>query len=430
MSSYGEDCPDHDSFRPGCDFCIGAAALKRKRLMVASRFNVDANDVELAYGPEAVRRAFENKRNPGAIFATPFAWPDPSKIPPRRWLFGHWLLRGEVTTVIAPGGVGKSTFTSAIALSIASGREFLGKALPEGHGTVWLWNLEDDRDEITRQVTACALAHGLEPRDCGERFYMDSGLDNRLCTANEGEDGFQIIEPVYDALKAEMLRRKIDVLIVDPFVSSHQAPENDNNKMDAVAKRWKKLASETHASIVLVHHTKKMSGREVRAEDSRGAVAVINTARSTLVLNAMSKEEAEAFGITDRAEQRRLVRVDDDKPNRAPPEDAWWFRKASIDLENGKDGSPGDSVAAAMPWTPPNPFDGLSVRDLYRVQVAIEDGSWKENVQAKDWAGYAVADVLNLDPDKDKARIKSLLRTWKGNGALKVDRHNVARQTG
>lgn len=357
-----------------------------------------------------------------AITATPYAWPDPADIPIRRWLFGFWLLRGEVTAIVAPGGIGKSTFTAAMALSLASGRAFLDKPLPEGACTAWLWNLEDDREEMARQVTACGLLHGIGPQQCGNHLYVDSGLEHTLCTATEDADGFRIIEPVYHALKAEIERRGVDVLIVDPFVSSHEVSENDNSKIDKVAKRWKRLASETKASIVLVHHTKKMSGREVKAEDSRGAVALINAARSTLVLNPMTADEAERFGIADKAEQRRLVRVDDDKPNRAPPEAAWWFRKASVELGNG---DPGDSVGAAEPWTAPDPFDGLSAHDLYNVQLAIDAGEWGDAVTANDWAGNAVADALGLDLETAKARIKSLLRGWKQTGALVVEKRRT-----
>jgi len=377
---------------------------------------------------ERIRDKFEQASSgpKAGIVATPFAWPDPAAIPKRRWLLGYWLLRGEITAVIAPGGVGKSMLTSAIALSMASGRDFLGKPLPEGAQGAWLWNLEDDRDELTRQVTACAMQHGISEGECSGRLWVDSGLEMGLCTAIEDGDGFKLIEPVFDAIKAEIEARAISVLIVDPFVSSHSIGENDNSLIDRVAKRWKRLASETGCAIMLVHHTKKMGGREVRAEDSRGAVALINAARSTLTLNGISAEEAERFGITDKAEQRRLVRVDDDKPNRAPPESAWWFRKSSVDLGNGGGLEPGDNVGAAVAWSPPDPFDGLGVRDLYNVQLEIDASEWGDASTANDWAGYAVAKVLKIDPTTDKARIKSLLRTWKHNGALKVDKRMVS----
>ena len=364
---------------------------------------------------------------PPKLSATPFAWPDPSSIPRRRWLFGHWLLRGEVTAIVAPGGLGKSTFTIGTALSLASGRPFLDKALPEGACSVWLWNLEDDRDELARQVTACGLQHGIGRADCEGRLFIDSGLDQRLCTAVEGERGLELIEPVYDNLKAEIESRGIDVLTVDPFVSSHEVDENANALIDKVAKRWKRLANETRCSIVLVHHTKKMGGREVKAEDSRGAVALINAARSTLVLNPMTQEEGERFGVSEKAERRTLVRIDDDKPNRAPPENAWWMKLESVDLGNGDDFHNSDHVGAATHWTPPDPFEGIGLHELYEVQQAIDLGEYRDSVQAKDWVGNVVAEVLGFDLDNrtEKERIKSLLKTWKGNGSLAVEARKV-----
>ena len=363
---------------------------------------------------------------PPQIRATAFAWPDPANIPRRRWLFGHWLLRGEITAVVAPSGVGKSTITTAIELSLASGTPFLGKDLPEGPRTVWLWNLEDDADELSRQVTACSLRHGMGADECGDRLYVDSGLDQRLCTAIEDSDGFKLVEPVYDSLKAEISKRGIDVLTIDPFVSSHEIDENKNVQIDKVVKRWKQLAKETGCAIVLVHHTKKMGGREVRAEDSRGAVALIAAARVVLTINVMSAEEAERFGISERKERLSYVRIDNDKANRSPPENATWFKKESVDLGNGDGLYPSDHVGAAVPWSPPDPFEGVSVRDLFEVQLRINAGTYGDNIQAKDWAGKVVAEVLGLDLDDkaDKNRVKSLLKQWTANGAFEIDRRD------
>ena len=375
---------------------------------------------------EEYERHHDGKDALDRISATPFAWPDPATIPRRRWLFGQWLLRGEITFVVAPSGVGKSTLTTAMALSLASGQPFLDKPVQEGPRGVWLWNLEDDRQELERQFTAASIHHRIGPEDCGNRLYVDSGLDQRLCTAIEGESGLEIIEPVYANLKAEIEARNIDVLMVDPFVSSHEVDENANVLIDKVAKRWKRLAQDTGCALVLVHHTRKMGGQEVRAEHSRGAVAAIAAARIVLTINPMTAEEGDRFGITEKAEQRAMMRVDNDKANRSPAENAHWFKKESIDLGNGDGLNPSDRVGVAAVWTPPDPFDGLSTQDLYNVQIAIDAGEYGENVQAKDWAGVAVADVLGLDLEEktDKDRVKSLIRTWKGNKALVVDRRH------
>ena len=83
---------------------------------------------------------------------------------------------------------------------------------------------------------------------------------------------------------------------------------------------------------------------------------------------------------------------------------------------------PGDSVGVVTRWAWPDAFDGVTVTDLRAVQAAIAAGRWRENSQAKDWAGHAVADILKLDPKNKahKAKIASLLKTWIGNGMLVI----------
>ena len=82
----------------------------------------------------------------------------------------------------------------------------------------------------------------------------------------------------------------------------------------------------------------------------------------------------------------------------------------------------GDSVGVVTRWTWPDAFEGVTVSDLRAVQSAIAAGRWRENCQAKDWAGHAVASVLELDAANKahRAKIVSLLKTWIANGMLVV----------
>jgi RecA-family ATPase len=76
-----------------------------------------------------------------------------------------------------------------------------------------------------------------------------------------------------DALTAESLARQIDVLIIDPFVSSHEVEENANSQIDEIAKAWGRVARAANCAIVLVHQTSKAGAAEVTALSARGAVA-------------------------------------------------------------------------------------------------------------------------------------------------------------
>lgn len=375
------------------------------------------------------------------IRATPFRWPEPSSLPRRPWIFGRWLLRDTVCAIVAPGGVGKSSFVASMLLALASGRQsVLGKTVWAGPKTVWYWNLEDGLAELEMQLTAAAMFHRIGKTDCGEdgeRIMLDSGPDgDGLCIAVEDRNGFSIAMPIVEALVAELIRRKIDVLVVDPFVSSHAVSENDNVAIDAVAKTWAKIAMRASCAVVLVHHSKKLAGEKVTAEASRGASSLVSAARTTLVLNRMDAAEASRLGIAEDHERRRIFSVQDDKANRAPAEEALWFRLASQDVGNSRGlddpfGDSGDSVGVVTRWTPPDPFEGVSADHLRRVQAAVAAGEWRHSDQSPQWVGFAVADVLGfpvnevagkpklVDPAA-KGRVLKMVAQWIHNDALRV----------
>jgi len=231
-----------------------------------------------------------------AIQATPYGWADPKKLPRRKWLVGRWLQAGELTLMIAAGGVGKSTLATALALALASGKNLVGQHLYSGPQAIWLTSLEDSREELERQIAAARIYYGISPPDCGKRLFVNSGLDQPLCLATEDKTGFVMNEKAFAEIEKTIVDNGISVMIIDPFVSCHALPENSNEAMNGLAKRLKKLASDTGCAIVIVHHAKKVSGKEVAVEDARGASALVNAARVVLTLNPMSKEEAEESG--------------------------------------------------------------------------------------------------------------------------------------
>lgn len=367
------------------------------------------------------------------VVARPYVWRDPASIPTRPWIYGRQLLRGSVSVVIAPGATGKTALLIGTALALATGRPLLGKAVWERPQTVWLWNLEDSEEEIARLVQAAALHWSICADDLRGRLYLNNALEGSdLKTAVATRDGFEICEPIIEALVSELVARRVDVLVVDPFVSSHSVNENDNGAIDAVAKQWAMVAVRAACSIVLVHHSKKLGGAEVSAEASRGASALANAARSVLALNRMSDDEADKFGI-EGEDRRRLFRAYDDKNNRAPPaESSDWFRLESVSLENGDGEQPADSMQVVVPWSPPDMFDGVTVDDLRAVQSAVaQHGQCRESKQAADWVGNLVADTLGLDLARsgDRAKVKGLLAQWVRNDALRVETRPDSKRT-
>jgi hypothetical protein len=379
-------------------------------------------EINLVEAEEQGRRAPRARAlDKPVIHATPFSWIDPVLIPKREWLYGRHLIRGFLSTTIAPGGFGKSSLIVTEALSMVTGRSLLGDQ-PTGQLRVWQVNLEDPEDELRRRVTAAAVHHRISPEDIADRLFLDSGRRANMVIATESRDGIEIAAPIVEAIKAEIIANGIDVLQVDPFVACHAVAENDNTKIAAVAREWATIAEATNCAIDLVHHARKTGGGHAfTVEDARGATALIAAVRSARVLNAMSKEEAERADVDN---PTSYFNAASGKANLAPRGDkATWYRIVGVPLWNGS--SPldpaGDVVGVVESWKWPDAFAEVSLDDAKEVQRRIGEGEWRADYRSNVWAGKAVAEVLCRDLSEPAARasVRTLLKTWIRTGALR-----------
>jgi hypothetical protein len=358
---------------------------------------------------------------PKALIATPYVWREPASIPRREFVYGQHLIRKFASAKFAAGGVGKSILALTEAIAMATGRPLLG-VTPLKRLRVWYWNGEDPRDETERRIAAICLHFGIAAEELEGWLFIDSGRDQEIIIAEQTPKGGAIIaKPLVKSLVDAMLDNEIDVLIIDPFVSSHRVTENDTMAMDLVAKKWTAIADETNAAVELIHHTKKTGGAEATVEDGRGAVAVLNAVRSAQVLNKMTPDEGAKAGVDN---HRQYFKVDNGKANLAPPpEGKDWFRIVSVSLGNGGEIAPdGDNVGVVVKWKWPDPLEGITGMDFDTAADAIRAGHWRESAQAKDWVGRAVAKALHLDLDtkSDKAKVAGLIKIWLGQGSLVV----------
>lgn len=382
---------------------------------------------ELAMATLAKVQTAEHKRDeaaaPFGIAAEQYIWTSPSDIPLRPWVYGHQWLRGSVGLVVAPGATGKTALLVGHALALVTGRNLLGPQVWEGPRRVWLWNLEDSKDEMRRLVQAAAIHHGIAPEDVDGRLFLNSGLDGPglVITHRVGKD-FEIRRPIVEALVHELKAKQIDVLIVDPFISCHTVPENDNGAMDMVAKEWARVAVAANCCVVLAHHTGKLGDAAASAEKARGASAIVAAARSVHALNRMNDAEADHWGIHPN-EARRYIKTYDDKNNRAPPAaSCQWYYLRSVRLNNGGIEG-GDAIQVVVPWAPPM-LQVSNVPEAVQEQAlsVLAAGHYRANEQAAEWAGKVLAPILgiSLDTKRGRREMKRQLQAWETAGRVRV----------
>jgi hypothetical protein len=351
-------------------------------------------------------------------FEATSSWPAPADIEPRQWLCGKSYLLGAVGATIADGGTGKSIFVLTEAVAMATGRPLLGVELLY-RCKVLYWNGEESHDQIVRQVTAICLHHGIDRAEIADWLFVASGHDHQIAIASAGRDG--IAPGDVSALCDFISEHDIDALIIDPFVDCHRCPENDNVAIDFAVKQWARIAASHHMAVELVHHTRKppFGGQAISGvDDGRGASAFKDAVRSARVLNAMTEAEGRQAGVDN---YRAFIRLDTGKSNYAPlSATSTWFQKVSVILPNGDQFTPGDNLPVVISWRFPGAFDNVTETHMQKVRDLARDGSYRADARSPEWIGRAVADVLDIDAESDKTRIKAILKTWVATGVLKV----------
>jgi hypothetical protein len=351
-----------------------------------------------------------------------------SMIPRRAWLHGAHYIRGQVVMTVAPGGYGKTSLILCNAMEMVTGRGLIGPAPPTGPLRVAFWNAEDPDEEIERRIAAICTKHNVDPALLQDRFYLGSRLANKRRVASVGKNGEIVLDlELLQIIEQNITDQCLDVVIFDPLVAFHSVPESNNTAMEQIIKDgFGEIATRTNCCIELSQHTRKWSqGRtsELTADDSRGAGAIVNAARSVRVLNRMTAEEAKLPGITEE-NRRQYIRVARDKTNLAPPGKAMWVHLVSVGLPNGDDVLPGDQVQAVESWKYPNPFEDISVADMQWVRREVQVKSYRKDSRSPDWLGLALAKRLKLNPEgkTDRAKINAILSMWVRNGVLAVEK--------
>ena len=238
-------------------------------------------DYEPGDKPSLVRRQQEAPPR----HATPYDAPDPATIPKRAWLHAGHYIRQATTATVGPGGYGKTTLQLYEAIRmVADGLR------------VWYLSGEDPKVELDRRIAAHCRHHAVHIKDMPGRLFVDDRTTFPFFIAHSkrtAEVSFD--EKSLAQFESAIAEAKIDVVLLDPFVSFHSVPENDNGCVDQVVKRVALISYRQNSCIEFSHHVRKpfMGQGAMSVDDSRGGSAIINAVRSGRVINRMTSQEAE-----------------------------------------------------------------------------------------------------------------------------------------
>ena len=329
---------------------------------VAEQNNGHANGADQRSGAEA--GASVDPR--GAIWVDDNDWKE-TEIPKRPWVVPGYALRGAVTLVSGPPSALKSSLMLAWSCAVALRLEY-GQFRPTEAGVSIVYNVEDNRDEQRRRLSAVLRQFNAHPRDIrGKVVRIGPNTIGTLLTRDP--DGKIRFTSAMQALETLIQERRPALVIVDPLSELHNCEENDNQALRLIIATFRDLAVRYNVAVVILHHTRKGAPSPGDPDSARGASSIMGAVRVGLTLGGMLEADAQAFGLPADARARsNFVRLDDAKSNYAPIRDAQWFEKVAYVLDNG------ETVPAAVPWTPPAAKVATPV-DLAALVVAIKRGA-------------------------------------------------------
>jgi len=263
---------------------------------------------------------------------------DFSTIPQREFLLQNRFAPGFVTATIAPGGVGKSSFSILEALAVATGRNLTFNEVIET-GPVILFNMEDPEVEIERRLAAAFIYHGIDKTKCHNIYHFSARNREKIFCGDLTGQTATINDQTVNETIYILKKLKARLLIIDPFIGSHNLNENDNMHIYAVAEVFRYIAEETYAAVSLVHHARKKSSDSGRGEldSARGASALGAACRIAHTLDYMSEKEAgpDKYNIPGGADRRRWhISLNSAKMNLGEESSSnQWYGKGSVKLQ-------------------------------------------------------------------------------------------------
>lgn len=246
--------------------------------------------------------------------------------PAKEFLWEGAIPVGDVGTFVGPGAAGKSATMVGLAVHMALGLPFLGRATKRRRTVIV--SLEDNRDDYHRKLAAWRDA-------LGELWDSAQVADYVILLDLRGTD-FRLVRPAGrgeyapnvdgQALAAAIKADAPDVGLVIIETVSRVGGDESNPAMSALVSACEEISAETGASVVLVGHVSKSEAREGRGDQhaQRGGAALSDNARFAItakLLNADQEKDAEAKALVagiDAAERGQMILLRVAKVNCAP----------------------------------------------------------------------------------------------------------------
>jgi hypothetical protein len=256
---------------------------------------------------------------------------------PRDWVIEDLLLAGKSFVLAGLGGVSKTQLAIQLAVNVAIGQCFQGRAIDGGNVLLMLG--EEDREEISRRISAFAKREKYNVNDvqCIKDRVRAFGLVGRDMRLLLKERSSLIATRVSDDIIARAKELgSVRLIVLDHIALLHGGDFNAREDAAQTMRIVNHIALETKAAVLLLAHSPKsvmQSNSSNRAEPDAtaiaGSTAFVDQARGAWVLTSMSEGDARKYRVLGGRKSFASLTVV--KNNYAPTGDIFWFKRVAQD---------------------------------------------------------------------------------------------------
>ena len=308
---------------------------------------------------------------------------------------------GDKLAIIGSSKLRKSFFLQQLALSIASGRDFLKWRIPKARRVLFC-QFEIRSHHCHRRIKGLAKAMGITPANIGGRLQILNGRGLGVT----GPEGIKQITESAAEFKPE-------VILLDPLYKLASGVENAAEDMKILLAEFDKLAEQSGAAIIYVHHDAKGSpgDRDIR---DRGAGS-----------NVLGRDYDACFTLTAHAQNKDAAVIDILLRNYPPQEpftiawgyndDGYCFRAADDITPEKRTAKSKNALPALTTYLPiaENIFskNGSSMdvsffKALFKVQTGLSDHRIRDFLN---WSQAGGKPYIRATEERGRGRYKKTL---------------------
>ena len=204
-----------------------------------------------------------------------------NEIPPKDWMIEGIITRGECAMISSAAKAGKSYLMTQLAITAASGGEWLGRFKCKKVSVLYLCG-ENEINDARRRFKQLFTEMGINPAGTCKKIGM-------YCV-----DGMvHSVQEIQSALINEINRVGYELIILDPLYCFYEGSELDEEVAKLFVMAIKEICRKTKTSVICVHHhSKGASTKYSNAGERSSGSGVFPRAFSTnLSLTAIPKAE-------------------------------------------------------------------------------------------------------------------------------------------